>query len=101
MKSMKEIKEIMKQELKEEGKALRVLKDEFKNKQRTDTLTYRDFFKVPKAKHDFRHKHIAYCELRGTPRELIEQPRKDNKPNEDKIKRFKDFYLAMLEDDAA
>lgn len=30
---------------------------------------------------EFRHKHIAYCLLNGTPYELIEQPRENNKPD--------------------
>ena len=30
---------------------------------------------------DVRHKHIAYCMLRGTLYEAIEKPREDNKPD--------------------
>ena len=30
---------------------------------------------------DYRHKHIAYCLLRGTPYEKIETPSKYNKPS--------------------
>lgn len=30
---------------------------------------------------DYRHRHIAYCMLRGTPYEKIERPSKYNKPS--------------------
>jgi len=32
-------------------------------------------------KRTFRHKHIAYCMMSGTPYEKIERPSKYNKPN--------------------
>lgn len=35
---------------------------------------------------DYRHRHIAYCLLRGTPYERIECPSKYNKPNMDIVK---------------
>lgn len=34
---------------------------------------------------DYRHKHIAYCILRGTERNVIEKPAEDNLPNEARI----------------
>ncbi len=37
---------------------------------------------------DFRHRHIAYCLLRGTPREMIEQPKEENKPREEYIEKY-------------
>lgn len=42
---------------------------------------------------DFRHYHIAYCELRGKTREQIEKPRTDNKPNEKSIAAIKEWVL--------
>ena len=39
-------------------------------------------------KYVFRHKHIAYCTIRGRSRQQIECPRKDNLPDEDYIKSF-------------
>jgi hypothetical protein len=41
---------------------------------------------------DYRHHHIAYCELRGRTRDQIEKPREDNKPNEYEINRIKTLY---------
>lgn len=40
----------------------------------------------------YRHKHIAYCILRGTPRDKIEQPREGNEPNETLIQEFINEY---------
>ncbi len=89
---------IMKSELKLEGKAIKELKKEVKEHQRQGAA-WRSQLKLMEAKRAFRHKHIAYCELRGTPRGLIEKPRDNNtfwgKPDEDKILRIKEFYLSQ------
>lgn len=41
---------------------------------------------------DYRHHHIAYCELRGRTREQIEKPGKFHLPNESKIQAIKEAY---------
>lgn len=41
--------------------------------------------KLGKAIYEFRHKHIAYCSLRGRDRDAIERPKPENKPNESYI----------------
>ncbi|MBU0627410.1 hypothetical protein KKH82_08620 [Patescibacteria group bacterium] len=41
---------------------------------------------------DYRHLHIAYCELRGRTRAQIEKPRDDNKASEQKIAMLKVEY---------
>jgi len=44
-------------------------------------------------KRDYRHKHIAYCMLRGRTYEQIEQKcRENNKPNMDIVKEIMDEY---------
>ena len=43
---------------------------------------------------EFRHRHIAYCLLRGTARELIERPKEENKPREDYIEKYLAEYRA-------
>jgi len=43
-------------------------------------------------KSDCRHKHIAYCLLRGRPYEVIEKPRQGNEPNQILIKEIMDAY---------
>lgn len=47
--------------------------------------------------YEYRLFHIAYCELRGTPRELIEA-KCDNPPDESWIQRIKDAVLSTDED---
>ena len=47
-------------------------------------------YNIKKLKFEFRHYHIALSEMRGTPRDQIEKPRKNNKPNEKYIERIKD-----------
>jgi len=44
---------------------------------------------------EHRHRHIAYCELRGTPRERIETPRPDNLPSEALIRKIKEELSAF------
>ena len=38
---------------------------------------------------EYRHSHIAYCELRGRTRDQIEKPREGNEPNESHIEAIK------------
>lgn len=97
----------LKEELKEEAKELKRSKPVYKNQQRklngsdpwSDGETrqaFSDYWnlgsKINKLKYDFRHKHIAYCLLRGTPYELIESPRSDNQPNWTIIEGVKNEY---------
>lgn len=51
------------------------------------------FSTIQKLKHEFRHKHIAYCLLRGRTREQIESPAEENKPNETLIQEIIDAYI--------
>lgn len=45
---------------------------------------------------DYRHHHIAYCELRGRTREQIEKPGKYNLPDEKKIQAVKEAYSGTI-----
>ncbi len=47
---------------------------------------------------EYRHRHIAYCELRGVERSRIEQPSEFNKPNERLITKFKEQWKRDLEE---
>lgn len=83
MKRFKDKKTLLKvkQELKDLAQDLK----ETKPKRRPNNgLDYQVYL----MKREYRHKHIAYCMLRGTPRELIECPRADNQPNEFTIKDY-------------
>ncbi len=46
----------------------------------------------------YRHYHIAYCVLRGTPRELIENPRSDNHPDDRYIDQIVDSMEMKMEE---
>jgi len=51
---------------------------------------------LARLQHEFRHKHIAFCLLRGRGREQIETPAKDNPPNEDVIAEKLSEYMAAI-----
>lgn len=48
---------------------------------------------------EYRHYHIAYCELRGRTRDQIEKPREGNSPNESKINKIKELYSEGVENE--
>lgn len=77
----------LKNELKKLAEKIRTTKNKLKEHQRENKGWNSGFFSTKdKLKFEFRHKHIAYCLLRGTDREKIENPAKDNLPDEDYIK---------------
>lgn len=45
----------------------------------------------------FRHKHIAYCQLHGTPYFMIECPRNDNKPDKRYVREIMEKYEQKTE----
>jgi len=47
-------------------------------------------------RYEYRHRHIAYCELGGIERSKIENPREGNKPSEYRIEKYKEEYLDRL-----
>lgn len=53
----------------------------------------RNFRTLESLKWDYRHRHIAYSELRGNEREKIEKHGPHNEPNERKIKEYKTRLL--------
>jgi hypothetical protein len=48
--------------------------------------------KIDSLKYEFRHKHIAYCLIRGRTRDEIERPAEDNQPCESYIKEIQNAY---------
>lgn len=63
--------------------ALRIRKTriEFKEKQRKGSVVGSDHHDLDSMVSEYRHTHIALCLARGTPYEMIENPRENNKPN--------------------
>lgn len=82
-----ELKEI----LKKEAKALTALKAEIKEKMRNGEDTWREQGNLYSNKYTWRHKHIAYCLLKGRTYEQIERKcGEDNKPNQRLIDKYKE-----------
>ena len=46
--------------------------------------------------YEFRHNHIAYCELRGRTRDQIEKPADCNLPNEVYIEKIKSKWMEKI-----
>jgi hypothetical protein len=99
---------ILKNELKELASKIRISKAECKQCQRehggcdgysTGSMAdgtfkwHGGYFKlIENLKIDFRHKHIAYCLLRGRTIDEIEHPAEDNKPDQTLIKEILNAY---------
>lgn len=45
---------------------------------------------------EFRHYHIAYCEIRGRTRDQIEHPGENHKANEDRINSIKNMWMGKI-----
>jgi len=71
-----------KDELKVLAAEIRSLKPQKKLKNRGTRHLADIMWEIWKAQYQFRHKHIAYCLIRGTEREKIEEPKAHNMPNE-------------------
>ena len=80
----------LKEELKELAKEIKYWKSKRKLKARLGLgWALSDIeYEVYWERREFRHKHIAYCQLRGRTRQEIERPAKDNLPNEKLIERI-------------
>jgi len=78
----------LKTELKGLAKELRYWKSKRKLKEliKLDMMQYQVVSKIAWKRHEFRHRHIAYCQLRGRERYQIEVPAENNLPNETYIK---------------
>ncbi len=75
----------LKKELKKLAKEIRYWKSKRKLDNRGNFSLQNIETSVWTRKYEFRHRHIAYCQLRGRLRIQIEQPALDNLPNENYI----------------
>lgn len=85
----------LKSELKEIAKEIRYWKSKRKLKNREGHLLSDIHVTLRRRKSDFRHRHIAYCELNGTERYRIERlcwKSRYNLPNEDYIEQIKNEH---------
>ena len=78
----------LKNELKKLAKEIRYWKSKRKQDNRGNYSLQNIETSVRTRKYEFRHRHIAYCQLRGRLRIQIEQPASDNLPNERYIERI-------------
>ena len=91
----------IKEELKAEAKKIRRLKIDCKNTQRgihTGEKVWQE--DVSRARYVWRHKHIAYCLLRGRKIEDIERKvREGNEPNQRLIEKHIEAFTSEVSDD--
>jgi len=84
----------IKEELKAEAKEIRTLKCKFKEAQRNGEWS------VPVPSWTWRHKHIAYCLLRGRKIEEIENKvREGNEPNQRLINEYIEKFTEGVSND--
>jgi hypothetical protein len=81
----------MKEQMKAWANKIRQLKSIRKLKFRGTRDLYEIEYEIKKLKREFRHHHIAICELRGKTRDQIEKPRENNKPSQRYIDRIKEL----------
>ena len=94
---MKKYSELRSQ-LKEWSKQIRFYKDHRKLDKRGDyKLSFLEY-EILKLKWDFRHNHIAYCELRGREYNEIERPAPGNEPDRKFIDKQKQYWREKHED---
>jgi hypothetical protein len=89
--------------LKETADKIRATRSQLKEAQRKrDVGAWRFQGRLASLKYEYRHHHIAYCELRGRTRDQIEpRIREHNEPNERYIQEIKDKYAWSEEEIAA
>ena len=85
----------LKSQLKEWAKQIRVYKNHRKFENRGNyTLSFLDY-EILKLKWEFRHHHIAYCELRGRQYHEIERPSESNLPDRKFVDGIKTHWSEM------
>jgi len=82
----------LKKNIKAQAVEIRKARHEYREAQRAGKSSYRKLWDLQKLQKNYRHHHIAYCELRGKTRDEIEQPRDGNHPDECEINRIKTEY---------
>lgn len=68
----------VKEHLKALAKEITDSKQTLKTKQREQSASWKEHYKVSDLRRAYRHIHIAYCLSRGTPYHKIERPSEDN-----------------------
>jgi hypothetical protein len=87
----------LKEHLKGQACTISTTRQELKKYQKENRGYDGGFYKaISDLSHDYRHKHIAYCLLRGTPYESIEKPRQGNEPDMALIQEIQNAYTSHV-----
>ena len=84
--------DILKEIHKKTATEIKSTRYKFKETQRNGKTNYTLLRKLHDLRYEYRHHHIAYCELRGRTRDEIENPRDNNYPNDRYIQLLKEKY---------
>jgi len=82
----------LKAELKELAKEIKRLKYKRDHWQEFGNDQSEFMWKATRKAWLFRHRHIAYCQLNGTPYYMIECPRNNNKPDKALVRQIMEKY---------
>ena len=94
----KELKNKIKEEQKVLAQIIRLGKTGRKPKNR-NSENYSPWDQLEWNQREYRHKHIIYCHMfNGTPYELIEQPRDNNRPDSYKLDKIRKEWEGMLDE---
>ena len=86
----------VKEALKKIVPQIKQAKLDLKDAQRNNTADWKTFRNVYVLKKEFRHKHIAYCLVKGRKYEEIEQPLEGNEPSFPLIEHYQIKMTEML-----
>jgi hypothetical protein len=100
---MKEVTKVyreFKQVLKDLSENIKADKESWKEQQRSrfTSDSWKMAYKLQNERVQFRHSHIARCEMRGRTREEIEKPAEDNLPNEALIEKIKAEWKVKIDE---
>jgi hypothetical protein len=99
MKEVTKVYKAIKQEVKDLASQIKETRSNLKDIQRTGSgAAWKEQMQLSYLQRDFRHKHIARCEMRGRTRDEIEKPSENNLPNEILIQRIKNEWTAKIEE---
>jgi hypothetical protein len=87
----------LKQWLKDTAVQIRKVHAELKEYQRNHGGSMGTFiYALQRLRYEYRHHHIAYCEIRGVERAAIEKPKDNHLPNEAYIQQIKQGILDAI-----
>jgi len=84
--------DILKESLKKTAREIRGTRYQYREAQRNRKISYKLLRQLEALQYEFRHHHIAYCELRGRTRDEIEHPNDNHYPNERYIEQIKEKF---------